>query len=423
MSLQINKQNTQTIHRHLTLGLFGFGCVGQGLYHVLDETPGIKAEIRKICVKNRNKPRTLDETLFTFDKDEILNDPSIDVVVELIDDADAAFDIVKSALQKGKAVVTANKKMLAEHLEEIYQLQQQYGKPVLYEGSVCGSIPIIRNLEEYYDNDLLTGIEGIFNGSTNYILTKVFEEKKNYSEALQQAQDLGFAESDPSLDVKGFDPKFKLVIAIAHTFGVFVKPEEVINIGIDRISELDLKFAYDNHYSIKLVARAFKIQNQVFGFVAPQFIESTHPLYAVRNEYNAVQLESAFAEKQLFVGKGAGSYPTGSAVLSDISALTYDYRYEYKKLHQLTNLKFSNQLLVEVFVSFEKGVDISINDFDQFESGYASHGKQYMVGKVSLDKLLKWSSLDGVGIILAPGATFMPKKDVVNESVRVLETF
>jgi len=423
MSLEINRQNTQTIHRHLTLGLFGFGCVGQGLYHVLDETPGIKAEIRKICVKNRNKPRTLDEALFTFDKEEILNDPSIDVVVELIDDADAAFDIVKSALQKGKAVVTANKKMLAEHLEEIYHLQQQYGKPVLYEGSVCGSIPIIRNLEEYYDNDLLTGIEGIFNGSTNYILTRVFEEKKNYSEALQQAQDLGFAESDPSLDVKGFDPKFKLVIAIAHTFGVFVKPEEVINIGIDRISELDLKFAYDNHYSIKLVARAFKIQNQVFGFVAPQFIESTHPLYAVRNEYNAVQLESAFAEKQLFVGKGAGSYPTGSAVLSDISALTYDYRYEYKKLHQLTNLKFSNQLLVEVFVSFEKGVDISINDFDQFDSGYASHGKQYMVGKVSLDKLLKWSSMDGVGIILAPGATFKPKKDVVNESAGLLETF
>ncbi len=169
---------SHTRHRNLTLGLFGFGCVGQGLYHVLDETQGIKAEIKKICVKHRNKPRTLPENLFTFDKDEILNDPSIDVVVELIDDADAAFEIVKAALQNGKAVVTANKKMLAEHLEEIYGLQQQYGKPVLYEGSVCGSIPIIRNLEEYYDNDLLTGIEGIFNGSTNYILTKVFEEKK-----------------------------------------------------------------------------------------------------------------------------------------------------------------------------------------------------------------------------------------------------
>lgn len=416
--------NTHIKHRHLTLGVFGFGCVGQGLYHVLNETQGIKAEIKKICVKDRNKKRLLPEDLFTFQKEDILNDPSIDVVVELIDDADAAFNIVKEALQNGKAVVTANKKMLAEHLEEIYNLQKAYGKPVLYEGSVCGSIPIIRNLEEYYDNDLLTGIEGIFNGSTNYILTKVFEEKKSYADALQQAQALGFAESDPSLDVKGFDPKFKLVIAIAHTFGVFVKPEDVINIGIDRITDLDLKFAYDNHYAIKLVARAFKIQDRVYGFVAPQFIESTHPLYAVRNEYNAVQLESAFAEKQLFVGKGAGSYPTGSAVLSDISALTYDYQYEYKKLHQLNNLRFANQLLVQAFVSFEKGTPISISDFDQFESGYASHGKQYMVGKVSLAKLQAWSLLEGVGIILAPNATFTPiRESVRKESLASTESF
>lgn len=398
-------------HRHLRLGLFGFGCVGQGLYHVLEETPGIKAEIKKICVKHKNKVRPLSEDLFTFDKSEILSNPDIDVVVELIDDADAAFEIVRTALRNGKAVVTANKKMLAEHLEEIYHLQQQYGKPVLYEGSVCGSIPIIRNLEEYYDNDLLTGIEGIFNGSTNYILTKVFEEKTSYADALKKAQELGFAESDPSLDVKGFDPKFKLVIAIAHTFGVFVKPEDVINIGIDRISDLDLKFARDNRYAIKLIARAFKMGNKVFGFVAPQFVDLAHPLYAVRNEYNAVQVQSAFAEQQLFVGKGAGSYPTGSAVLSDISALTYDYQYEYKKLHQLHDIEFSNQLTVEAFVSFDLGIQISIGDFDQFESGYASHGKQYMVGKVSLEKLFAWSKLDGVGIILAPNASLVPQTD------------
>jgi homoserine dehydrogenase len=412
MSVEKNNSNvSHTKHRHLRLGLFGFGCVGQGLYHVLDETPGIKAEIKKICVKHKNKPRPLSEDLFTFDAADVLNDPEIDVVVELIDDADAAFEIVRTALQNGKAVVTANKKMLAEHLEEIYDLQHQYGKPVLYEGSVCGSIPIIRNLEEYYDNDLLTGIEGIFNGSTNYILTKVFEERTSYTEALKTAQQLGFAESDPSLDVKGFDPKFKLVIAIAHTFGVFVKPDEIINIGIDRISDIDLKFARDNCYAIRLIARAFKVNNQVFGFVAPQFIESTHPLYAVRNEYNAVQVQSAFAEQQLFVGKGAGSYPTGSAVLSDISALTYDYRYEYKKLHQIHDLKFSNRLTVEAFVSFDQGTKISISDFEQFESGYASHGRHYMVGKVSLEKLSEWSRLDGVGIILAPNATLVPQQD------------
>lgn len=394
--------------KNLKLGLFGFGCVGQGLYHVLEETRGVKAEIKRICVKNRNKKRPLTEDLFTFSKEEILTDPEIDVVVELIDDAAAAYEIVKSALQNGKAVVTANKKMLAEHLEEIYALQKQHGKPVLYEGAVCGSIPILRNLEEYYDNDLISSIEGIFNGSTNYILTKVFEEHKSYTEALTRAQELGFAESDPRLDVQGYDPKYKLVIAIAHTFGIFVKPEAVANIGIDRISDLDLKFARENHYSIKLVARAFKKGGQIFGFVAPQFVQSTHPLASVRNEYNAVQVEGAFAEKQLFIGKGAGSYPTGSAVLSDVSALTYDYAYEYKKLHQGASFEFSNELFVEAFVSFDHKAPISISDFKEFKSGYAANGRQYMVGQVLLTKLLEWHEEYGAGIILAPESTFVP---------------
>jgi homoserine dehydrogenase len=404
--------------KKLKLGLFGFGCVGQGLYHVLHETHGVKAEIKKICVKNREKERPIPASFFTWDPSEILNDPDVDIVVELIDDAAAAFDIVKAALEKGKAVVTANKKMLAEHLEEIYDLQRKYGKPVLYEGSVCGSIPILRNLEEYYDNDLIQRIEGIFNGSTNYILTKVFEERKNYESALRQAQELGFAESDPMLDVQGYDAKYKLVIAITHTFGVFVKPEDVINIGIDKISETDLKFARENGLTIKLIARAFKSGNRIYGFVAPQFIEATNPFSAVRNEYNAVQVEGAFAEKQIFIGKGAGSYPTGSAVLSDISALTYDYAYEYKKLQQEHGLEFSNDLVTEAFISFDDSIDISMDEFEEFHSGYASHGKQYMVGTVSLEKLHRWSKIDGIGIILAPKAVLNSREQIKDNLAR-----
>jgi homoserine dehydrogenase len=397
------------MRKKLKLGLFGFGCVGQGLYHVLHETHGgVQAEISRVCVKSKNKQRPVKEDFFTFEKDEILNNPEIDVVVELIDDAKAAFEIVKTALLNGKSVITANKKMLAENLQEIYDLQKKTGKPVLYEGAVCGSIPILRNLEEYYDNDLLNSIEGIFNGSTNYILTKVFEEKKSYADALSKAQELGFAESDPSLDVKGYDAKYKLVIAIAHTFGLFVQPENVINIGIDKISDLDLKFARDNNYSIKLIARSFRLNDKVYGFVAPQFIEATNPLASVRNEYNAVQVQGAFAEKQLFIGKGAGSYPTGSAVLSDLSALSYDYSYEYKKLHQADRFEFSNDLLVEAYISFEEGTKISINDFEQFQSGYAASGKQYMVGQIRLSKLKEWSQADNIGIILAPNSQFTP---------------
>lgn len=394
--------------KKLKLGLFGFGCVGQGLYHVLHETHGVKAEIKKICVKTPSKSRPIDDRLFTYNKEDILNDADIDVVVELIDDANAAFEIVKTSLAHGKAVVTANKKMLAEHLEEIYELQKKYNRPVLYEGSVCGSIPILRNLEEYYDNDLLQSIEGIFNGSTNYILTKVFEERKNYDEALKQAQELGFAESDPSLDVKAFDPKYKLTIAILHTFGVFVKPEDIINIGIDKIAEVDLRYARDNGYTIKLIAQARRVGNSVYGFVAPQFIEATNPLASVRNEYNAVQLEGAFAEKQLFVGKGAGSYPTGSAVLSDISALTYDYSYEYKKISQERQVAFSNDATVEAIVSF-KGEDVvTSKEFEKFEGGYRGNGYQFLRGTIRLEKIREWSVNPEVSVILTTGSKITP---------------
>lgn len=406
--------------KKLTIGLFGFGVVGQGLYNVLSQTHGVKAEIKRIAIKDKNKNRTLPAELFTTDKTEILNDPSIDIVIELINDHEAAYAIVKEAIEKGKHVVTANKRMLAENLEEFYELQQQYGKSILYEGSVCGSIPIIRNLEEYYDNDLLTSIEGIFNGSTNYILTKVFEEKKSYADALLKAQELGFAETDPALDVEGYDAKFKLVIAIAHTFGVFVKPADIINIGINKISATDLKYAKENNLSIKLVARAFKQGDKVFGFVAPQFIEAHHPLASIRNEYNAVLVEGAFAEKQTFVGKGAGSYPTGSAVLSDVSALTYGYAYEYKKRAQHEALTFSNDLLVEAVVTFEDENSVSIKDFETFKSGYAANGKQLLHGILTLTQFKVLSERNGVSVLLAANATFSPIADSV--TVDLLES-
>ena len=162
------------MNRNLKLGIFGFGVVGQGLYHVLEETKGIKAEILKICVKNPNKKRPLPMKYFTYEKEDILQNPEVDVVLELINDPEAAYEIVTTALKNGKAVVTANKKMVADHMTELFELQKKYNAPLLYEGACCASIPIIRNLEEYYDNDLLSAVEGIFNGSTNYILTKVF---------------------------------------------------------------------------------------------------------------------------------------------------------------------------------------------------------------------------------------------------------
>ena len=182
------------MRKEINIGMFGYGVVGQGLYDVLEKSAGVKAEIRKICVKDRRKKRRLPMHFFTFDKQDILEDNQVNLVVELINDADEAFQIVKAAMISGKSVVTANKKMIAEHLSELIDLQEETQTSLLYEGAVCGAIPIIRNLEEYYDNEWLHSVRGIFNGSTNYILTRMYNNGLDYEVALKEAQEKGFAE-------------------------------------------------------------------------------------------------------------------------------------------------------------------------------------------------------------------------------------
>src|SRR4030095_8302442 len=284
--------------KELIIGLFGFGCVGKGLFDVLQQAKSINAPIKKICVKNRIKPRPIPPSHFTFNPNEILDDESINVIVELIDDSEAAFLIVKEALKRVKAVVSANKKMIAAHFEELLQLQRRYKTPFLYEAACCASIPVIRNLEEYYDNDLLESFEGIVNGSTNYILTKIFEEGISFSDALHIAQQKGFAESDPSLDVKGFDARNKLVILLAHAFGSIASPENIFTLGINRITTMEDRYAREKGYRIKLVAKAVKREGHIHAFVLPQFVKQENKLFDVNDEYNGVLLKGCFSETQ-----------------------------------------------------------------------------------------------------------------------------
>jgi homoserine dehydrogenase len=371
----------------MKIGLFGFGCVGQGLWKVLHETRGVKAEIGRICIKNPEKPRPLPAHFFTTNPDDILNDPDIDIVVELIDDAEAAFKLVSAALERGKSVVTANKKMLAHHLPELHALQQKTGASLLYEGACCASIPIIRNLEEYYDNDLLTSVEGIFNGTTNYILSKVFEENKSFDEALRLAQENGFAESDPRLDLEGFDPKYKLCILLLHAFGVFVEPESVFHFGIHRLNAFDAEFARRRGGSLKLVARCYRQGDQVGAYCIPRFVPGNHRYASVRNEYNAVTLESAFSEQQVFVGKGAGDKPTGCAVLSDISALRYQYKYEYRKWQQNGSFFNTSDTELQLYVRYSTGVNVADTDFTEITERFMSGDTHYTIGRIPVRKL------------------------------------
>jgi len=392
-------------HKQLTIGLFGFGVVGEGLYKVLQQTPSLKANIKKICIKNYGKKRNAPASLFTTDKLELLNDRDINVIVEVIDDADAAFDIVTTALKNGKDVVSASKKMIAEHLPALLELQEKTGQSLLYEAAACASIPVIRNLEEYYDNDLLHSIKAIVNGSTNFILTKIFEEGLVFKQALILAQQLGFAESNPKLDVEGYDAVNKWTFLLTHAYGIIESPDNILFNGIQNIHSADATVAKEKGQAIKLVAQAQKLKNGgVTAFVLPQFVKQDDHLAFVKNEYNGVVIESGFSDKQFFYGKGAGSFPTASAVLSDISALRYGYKYEYKKLYHHQPHQLSQDIYLRVYISFDDIALVPKEEFEWIEEWHANEDRKYLVGVIAFARLKNsnWWKENNNSLILTP---------------------
>jgi len=394
-----------TAHKELTIGLFGFGVVGEGLYKVLQKTPSLKASIKKVCIKDITKKRDAPSSLFTTNRYELLNDPTINVIVEVINQSQPAFEIVSTALKNGKEVVSASKKMIAEHLPEILRLQKETGLSFLYEAAACASIPVIRNLEEYYDNDLLHSLRSIVNGSTNYILTKMFEDKLDFKQALLQAQQSGFAETDPSLDIDGWDAVNKWVILLCHAYGIVANPTDILFTGIQDINAGDAAVGREKNYEIRLVAQAKKLQNgKVAAFVLPQFVKQDDHLSFVKNEYNGVVIESGFADKQFFYGKGAGSFPTASAVLSDISALRYEYKYEYKKLYHHQPHQLSNNFFLRVYVSFDNWKNIPREKFEWIEEWHAQEERKYMVGVIAYHELREnnWWRQNNTSLILSP---------------------
>ncbi|MBQ3203716.1 MAG: homoserine dehydrogenase [Alistipes sp.] len=374
--------------KKLNIGLFGFGTVGSGLYDVLKRIDSKNVEIKRVCVRNISKPRKAD-VAFTDNADDIFNDPEINFIVELIDDADAAYTIVKRALQSGLPVVSGNKKMLAHHIEELIDLQARYNVGLLYDASACGSIPVIRNLEEYYDNDLLTSVKGILNGSSNFILSKIFNENMSYGDALKLAQYLGFAESNPSLDIDGWDSLFKLIIITVHAFGLYVAPEKIFTYGISNMNDSDIRFANEKERRFKLVAHVEKLKdNRLIMSVMPQLISRNKYIYSVEDEFNGVVIKGLFYDKQFMFGRGAGGYPTGSAVLSDITACLYDYKYEYKKRNDSQLPEYTTDHSFRVYYRYSNLSDLALLNFESISEEYKSESYNYVIGRVSLQSLL-----------------------------------
>lgn len=402
----MNLMSIQNTKAKLTIGLFGFGVVGESLFKVLNDKPAFGATVKRICIKDASKPRSAAPELFTTNAAELLEDEDIDVIVELISDSEAAYRIVTAALRKGKAVVSAGKKMIAEHLPELIALQKETGTPLLYEAGCCASIPVLRNLEEYYDNDLLQRLSGIVNGSTNFILTRQAKDGYSFERALADAQAAGFAETDPSLDIEGTDAANKLSLLLVHAYGVVAHPEELLYSGITGLHDADVRFAREKGYEVKLVAHASKTENgDVAAFVLPQFVSKESRLSAVQYEYNGLEIESSLADVQFLCGKGAGGYPTASAVLSDLSALRYDYRYEYKKLANAPS-QLSDDYYLHICVGARSLLHIPQEHFERVEEWVSNDRRCYLSGIIHVSKLREsaWWRKAGVSLLLYPDA-------------------
>jgi homoserine dehydrogenase len=311
----------------IKVGLIGFGTVGAGMVEVLinnrqliEDRVGAEIVLKKIADLDIDSDRgvKIDTTFLTTDAMEIVNDPEIDIVVELMGGCDQAMEYILMAMEKGKHVVTANKALIAEYGKLLFETAERYGVDIAFEASVAGGIPIIRVLKEGLAANQIKAVLAILNGTSNYILTRMTGEGLSFDEALSIAKRLGYAEADPTLDIDGSDAAHKLTIIISLAFGHPFKYEEVYKEGIEGVSPEDIRFAGEFGYCIKLLAIAREVDGDIEARVHPAFVPLDHILANVNEAYNAVYVEGDFTGPTLFYGLGAGRRPTGSAIVSDL---------------------------------------------------------------------------------------------------------
>ncbi len=314
----------------IKIGLLGLGTVGTGVVRIveghqddLQSKIGIPVVIEKILVKNRNKARAVavDENKLTEDASEVINNPDIDMIVEVMGGIELTKSYIMDALEQGKHVVTANKDLMALHGSDILAKAAQKGCDVFYEASVAGGIPIIRSLIEGFSSDRITKIMGIVNGTTNYILSKMSLEGADYAEVLQEAQALGYAEADPTSDVEGLDAARKMTILATLGFHAAVALEDVCVKGISKVSKADIAYAKKLGYEVKLLGIAERQDELLSISVEPTMVRKSHPIASVNGVFNAVYVHGEAVGETMFYGRGAGELPTATSVVSDIVAV------------------------------------------------------------------------------------------------------
>ena len=306
------------------IAVLGYGTVGSGVVEVLETNKDsiTKRAGREIEVKSvldlRDFPGDPIQEKIVHDVDVIINDPEIEVVVEVMGGVEPAFTFVKRALEAGKSVCTSNKALVAAHGPELLEMAKKRNLNFMFEASVGGGIPIIRPLNQSLTADEITKITGILNGTTNYILTKMDKEGSTYEETLKEAQELGYAERNPEADVEGFDACRKIAILTSLAYGSTVKFEEIRTEGITKITTKDFKYAGKLGYVVKLLATSCKENDKVYAITAPFMINSTHPLYNVNDVLNGIYIHGNVIGNVMFFGAGAGKLPTASAVVADV---------------------------------------------------------------------------------------------------------
>jgi homoserine dehydrogenase len=309
------------------IGILGFGTVGGALLRKLVQEAesisaktGLELDVVKVAVRDLAKVRVVDlaDGVLTDTPDDVVNDPGVQLVVEIMGGEDPAGDLVAAALQAGKPVVTANKTLIAARGEELLTLAESAGVPLLFEAAVGGGIPIIRPLSETLAGEQIDRVLGIVNGTTNYILTRMSEEGTSYKTALAEAQELGYAEADPSADVSGADAAAKAAILASLAFGTWVNVETVYTEGIERVDPIDVRIAGELGYTVKLLAVAENTAKGVSVRVHPTFLPNDHPMAVIRGATNAIFVEGPSFDQLLFAGPGAGGEPTATALLGDV---------------------------------------------------------------------------------------------------------
>ncbi len=309
--------------KKIKIGLIGLGTVGSGVFKTLKNFENI--EIVKIAVKNINKKRDiegLDSSIMTDDAYKIVNNPEIDIVAELIGGIEPAFDLISTAIKNGKHIVTANKELLAKRGEDIFKLAEEHNRVILYEAAIAGGIPIIMPVKTILAGNKITHIEAILNGTTNYILTKMDVQKASYADVLKEAQELGYAEADPTGDVEGFDAAYKIATLASITFHKRIDIQKVYREGITKIRAKDMEAANDLGYKIKLIASADIDENGNADVrVHPMLVSKKSTLAHIDYVTNAVMLKGHPVGSITLSGPGAGEFPTASSVVGDILAI------------------------------------------------------------------------------------------------------